>query len=103
VTAIAPTGTISFLMDCDTTTSNRAGAPAGRVADRGGVLRRAALPADGPRGAGLRRGDAAGVLAHVDATGGVDGAPGLAAGPPRCSAPRCPRRRARAAGARTSP
>ncbi|MFO0932258.1 MAG: vitamin B12-dependent ribonucleotide reductase [Planctomycetota bacterium] len=82
VTAIAPTGTISFLMDCDTTGVEPALALAQEKSlTEGGVLRLAlrclptALDALGYDAAA-----AAAVLAHVDATGGVDGAPGLAPG-----------------------
>ncbi|MYJ14363.1 MAG: vitamin B12-dependent ribonucleotide reductase, partial [Acidimicrobiia bacterium] len=79
-TVLAPTGTISFMMDCDTTGIEPALALRNAKSLVGGgsltIVNRSLAPA--LERLGYRHAEIAGIEAHVESTGSVLGAPGLA-------------------------
>jgi ribonucleoside-diphosphate reductase alpha chain len=79
VTCIAPTGTISFLMDCDTTgvEPELALVKEKRLVGGGRLRLVNRTVAEGLRRLGYAEEAAAAVVAHVEATGSAEGAPGL--------------------------
>ena len=79
-TVLAPTGTISFMLDCDTTgiEPDLALRKAKSLVGGGSltIVNRSLAPA--LRGLGYGAGEIDGILAHVESSGSVLGAPGLA-------------------------
>jgi ribonucleoside-diphosphate reductase alpha chain len=79
VSVIAPTGTISFMMDAQTTGIEPAiGLVSYKTLVGGGMMKLVNTDVERAlRALGYDQGARAGILAHVDATGAIEGAPGL--------------------------